>query len=520
MNKQTKQTKQGKQGKQTKHKRLCDKSMTFEECELAILREAVDKAEEIQGQTIVNNPDIQKIISIVENFIRKKKLICYGGTAINNILPKQAQFYNKDIEISDYDFFSVNALEDAKELADLYIEEGFSEVEAKSGQHKGTYKVFVNFIPTADITHLAPSVFKALKSDAIKINGILYAPANFLRMSMYLELSRPAGDVSRWEKVLKRLTLLNTYYPLKGIDCNEKNIQREMTNKQTKQREKEIFEIMRNTFVNQGVVFIGGYSIVLYSRYMPHVDSKELQYYPDFDVISEDPKTTAAILKEQLEDAGIQHVKLISKPAIGEIIAPHIQVTIGNDTTAFIYAPIACYSYNIIKIHGYDIKIGTIDTILSFYLAFLYSYDNYHDKDRLLCIAQFLFEVQQQNRLSQNGLLKRFSVRCYGHQQTLEEIRAEKSEMYNELKNKKNTKEYEELFLRYRPADELFPRNSIAATPIPNSPKKANKHTLTQRKKKSTKTSAKTREKTREKTKKNFIQRFLSRKRKSKRTNV
>ena len=48
-----------------------------------------------------------------------------------------------------------------------------------------------------------------LKNDAIIKNKIYYAPPNFLRMSMYLELSRPDGDVSRWEKVLKRLILLN-----------------------------------------------------------------------------------------------------------------------------------------------------------------------------------------------------------------------------------------------------------------------------------------------------------------------
>ena len=40
-------------------------------------------------------------------------------------------------------------------------------------------------------------------------------------MSAYLELSRPFGDVSRWEKVLKRLTLLNKHYPLNSEDCFE-----------------------------------------------------------------------------------------------------------------------------------------------------------------------------------------------------------------------------------------------------------------------------------------------------------
>ena len=40
----------------------------------------------------VNSKEVQTIIEIVENFIKKKDLICYGGTAINNILPKEDQF--------------------------------------------------------------------------------------------------------------------------------------------------------------------------------------------------------------------------------------------------------------------------------------------------------------------------------------------------------------------------------------------------------------------------------------------
>ena len=120
---------------------------------------------------------------------------------------------------------------------------------------------------------------------------------------------------------------------------------------------------------------------------------------------------------------------------------------------AFIYKPIACHSYNVITIGGQQVKIATIDTMLSFYLAFLYSGRNYYDNNRILCMAQYLFEVQQKNRLKQKGLLRRFSINCYGHQQTVEEIRAEKAAKFMELKNMKNTKEYEEWFLRYRPLE-------------------------------------------------------------------
>ena len=59
----------------------------------------------------------------------------------------------------------------------------------------------------------------------------------------------------------------------------------------------------------------------------------------------------------------------------------------------------------------------------------------------------------QKNRLAQHGLLKRFSIDCYGKQSTIEKMREEKAEMYKKLKNKRNSKDYEWWFLRYIPAE-------------------------------------------------------------------
>jgi hypothetical protein len=432
-------------------KDICDKKMSFEDCELAILRVAVDNAENKIGKRIVNSPEIKGIISIVENFIKKKNLICYGGTAINNILPKEDQFYNKDVEIPDYDFFSPNALHDSKELADLYVKEGFQEVEAKSGQHFGTYKVFVNFIPVADITSVPKELFTTIKGESIRVAGILYAPPNFLRMSMYLELSRPAGDTSRWEKVLKRLILLNKHYPLTAKQCMNIDFQREMANRE---KGDEIYENVKNTLINQSVVFFGGYAISMYSRYMPYALKKQLKKIPDFDVISNEPETTAEIVKERLKDININNVKIIKKTPISDIIPEHYQIQVGEDTVAFIYKPIACHSYNNIVANGQLVRIATIDTMLSYYLAFLYANRNYYDTDRIICMAKFLFEVQQKNRLKQKGLLKRFSITCYGHQESVEEMRAHKAEKFKELKNMRGSKEYEEWFLSYKPGED------------------------------------------------------------------
>ncbi len=454
-----------------KTKELC-RDLTFKDCELAILRQAVDKAEEMQGKQIVNSPEIKHIINIVEKFIRKKGLICYGGAAINALLPKQDQFYNRDSEIPDYDFYSSNALQDAKQLVDWYVNEGFVEVEAKSGQHHRTYKVFVNFIPVADITYMPKGLFKAVKRDAVKVAGILYAPPNLLRMAMYLELSRPAGDVSRWEKVLKRLILLNKNYPLVGNNCYNMNFQRRMENKE---KQDEIYDNVQKTLLDQGVVFFGGYALALYSRYMPKELRHQLEKIPDFDVLSETPLLTAEIIKERLSDVDIKDVKIIKRPGVGEIIAPNYEIKVGHDTVAFVYEPIACHSYNIIHEEGYEIKVATIDTMLSFYLAFLYADRPYYDKQRILCMADYLFEVQEKNRLSQKGLLKRFSINCVGHQTTVEELRANKAKKYTELKGKRDNPEYEEWFLRYRPTDIKQPKQQKEQTKKSKQQKKKRK---------------------------------------------
>ena len=431
----------------------CKKNLTFQEKELAILRAAVDLAEEKAGKKVAQSEEVKKIIQIVEAFLRNKKLVCYGGTAINNILPIDDQFYNKDVEIPDYDFFSHSALTHAKELADIYAEAGYTDVEAKSGVHHGTFKVYVNFIPVADITYIPKQLFKSLSKEAIKVNGILYAPPNYLRMGMYLELSRPRGDVSRWEKVLKRLVLLNKNYPMQNPRCNHIDFMRDFESS-SKNDSREVYTIVRDSFTDQGLVFFGGYASSLYSKYMPKDKRKMFQQkHPDFDVLSEDPETSATILKERLQDEGFEKVKMHKHPGFGEIISPNYEVSIGDDTVAFIYKPLACHSYNVIRLGGKKVKVATIDTMLSFFLAFLYADRPYYDHDRIICMSQYLFKVQARNRLEQKGVLKRFSLNCIGDQKTLEDSRAEKSMMFEKLKGKRGTKEYDEWFLRYAPGE-------------------------------------------------------------------
>jgi hypothetical protein len=69
-------------------------------------------------------------------------------------------------------------------------------------------------------------------------------------------------------------------------------------------------------------------------------------------------------------------------------------------------------------------------------------------------MSQILFEIQEHNKLSQKGLLKRFVTECDGHEETREEIRQQLNSKYNELKGDKNSKEYEKYFLKYAQTDD------------------------------------------------------------------
>ena len=314
--------------------------MSFEERELSILRRAVDAITSKEGKKIMNSPEIGKIINIVEQFLRYKKRICYGGTAINNLLPVNDQFYNKEIELPDYDFYSPEPLKDAKELADIYYEQGYTEIEAKSGMHAGTFKVFVNYIPVADITYLPEKLYKRIMQDSKSVNGIYYCAINYLRMSMYLELSRPAGDISRWEKVLKRLSLFNKHYPLRGKNCDYDQIQRLFQYGIKKnilkggsdtleddiflnKIEDRIFVTAKKSLINQGCVFFGAFANRMYLKNIKSLRKKSVPKIPDFDVLSVSPEATARILKERLDDLNLKKVN-IKKNQVSVKLLHHI----------------------------------------------------------------------------------------------------------------------------------------------------------------------------------------------------
>jgi hypothetical protein len=429
-------------------------TQTNEERELEILDIAVKKAKQKTGLRTMLNSDMSKIINILERFLRNKKLVCYGGVAINNILPENEQFYDFRWETPDYDFFSPSALNDAKKLADIFHKSGYKNVNAKAGVHVGTYKIFVENFQIADITTMDKKIFNKIRETAIKKKGILYAPVNLLRMMSYTELSRPEGDVERWHKVLTRLSLLNKYYPIQTDKCDEIEFQRDFEGKEDEKR--ELYYHVRDGLIQEEVVFFGGWACSLYGRYMSSSQKKKLEVeLPDFDALSNDPYTTALAVKQHLEDNKFKSVKIKKHARIEEFLPDHYEIIVAGNTVCFIYDNKHCYSYNIIKRNKRRVKIATIDTMLKFYLAFIYCNKKYFDVNRLLCMSKYLLNVQRENKLAQTGLLKRFTIDCYGNEITLQDKYGKKTELHNKLVKDRYNSEYQKYFLNYTPGRKM-----------------------------------------------------------------
>lgn len=450
------------------------KNLSFNECNKLIIAQSVIKNEKILGRELLQNETTRLIINIVEDFIREKELICYGGTAINALLPKSDKFYDYNYELPDYDFFSYDAMENAKELTDIYFEKGIN-AESKSGMHKGTYKVYANFMSIADITQIHKKLYEQLKKESIKINGIHYCSPNFLRMALFVELSRPKGEISRWEKIYGRLLLLNKNYPVKINSCINDN---KLIPNYNIIEAKKTFTIVKNILIKNKVIFFGGYAMFLYSKYFKHkTDANIYNHFskniPDFDIIYEDAKELAFTIAKELHKNGVKNIKIVEYNSIYNLINTHYQIKYNDYPIVYIFKPISCHSYNTVKIHSQSLNIATIDTILSFYLAFLYADEGYFDKKRILCYFQLLFNLQQDNLINNRGLLKRFNYTCYGNQESIQEILKSKALIYKKYRKKRQSKIFKETFFTYKPANIInkVDKNNKTAKNIQKKPK-------------------------------------------------
>ena len=184
-------------------------------------RLTIETIKEIVDEGLIVNKKENELLNelnkIVIEYIKKKGLIVYGGTAINALLmQKKDKIYEKD-DTLDYDFMTPNVETDVIELAQIFYKKNFKYVHAISALHQNTYRIRIEFDPelTTDISWIPEKIFNNMPTVTIK--GIKYISHEVQIINLFLSLI-DIHNIFRWDKDIIRLNKILKYYPIHYVN--------------------------------------------------------------------------------------------------------------------------------------------------------------------------------------------------------------------------------------------------------------------------------------------------------------
>jgi hypothetical protein len=377
------------------------------------LKDAIDKASHRADYESAHDPALQHALSIVETFIKRKKRVCYGGTAMNAILPEHKRFYNSETDLPDYDFYTPDMENDIEELVRDLQAEGYEDVYHKVGIHEGTKKVLVNFVAVADVSAIEPDLFAVMYRRSVNKNGVHYTDPDTLRMMMYLELSRPRGMVDRWEKVFERLQLINQEFPIRG-NCKGSGEKRQA---HLKMLPIDLRQNILDYAIKQGRVLCNGNLGAIYEKGIRHGKARfEIRGGGPLLFTSPDPKLDALAIKNAISD---EELRLYMHAERGEMVPLRIEIRKGDTPICMFIDETACHSYNPIPLKdGRMMNVASLEFLITLYLS-IEIFTN-HSKDylgeRIMCQIKKFIELAGENYRSTKSQFEPFSLNCQGHQ--------------------------------------------------------------------------------------------------------
>lgn len=403
--------------------------------QLEQLAKVVSEAEKRIDVRVASDPNIIKAIECVERFLRKKRRVCYGGQAINALLPEKRRFYDPKTTVPDYDFFSPSMDDDVAELIDDLLKDGFDDITKKLSVHEGTIKVYVNFIPVADCSEMNKEMFSTIQKRAKSVDGILYCDADLLRMLMHLELSRPRGEVARWKKVFERLTLLNHEYP---VDiCSTKITTQDIG----MDDRRAILDIC----VKRKCVMLGPEFVDLMERDKgrTHLETLVKAGGPVI-FLSADPEKEANDIKYMMQNIKSGAVKLQVKKAPSDHLYNYVSITRRGQPIALLFEEDSCHSYTTLELDSGDMRVGTPDTLLHLYYGLMIfgKKEKAFFQTSLDCLIRKLYHISDKHRGHPTKFVPSFGLRCSGHQRGIAELLKLKADRTAKKKavNKANSK--------------------------------------------------------------------------------
>ena len=417
----------------------------------------------------IYDPNIISALSVVSDTIKNKKSVVYGGTALNAVLPERLQFYDPEYDLPDWDFFCSDPIKIALDIADKEYELTGEETSVTTAAHEGTYKVFTAGEAIADITYVPEDVLNILRETSIVIDKIHYAGPNYLRMAAYMELSRPLGQPDRWEKVIRRISLLNIAYPIESpkhkgdfkgdtssVLNERKNLIAELVSKQNTTTVRENGEGDIFAFVGPEVFSV--IRSITYKRGTTKI--KPSQNPTGIMLMSPNIHKTAKLVSSLCKDAVIDTLSETGEILGEQVIIYSGKKEPGRELCTIIETRDACQGVYTVKVRSEKkiekIRIGSIESMLYIYSSLTLSKHSLSlDESQILRAIDSLIRLHITILKRQKKPLLPFTDECIGKQTTIKDMRSNKKSRIKKIitqKGKTNAK-YFRLNLRYDAGD-------------------------------------------------------------------
>lgn len=372
------------------------------------LEQVVDEAQRRIDVDAAHNPELRRAIHIVEGFLKKSGRVCYGGQAINAQLPHKDQFYNPEVSLPDYDFFSPKAKEDVEELLESFKKSGYTEISKRIGIHDGTIKIYVNYAAVADVSQLIPEFYDTIQKKSRVVNGIHYADPIFLRMMMYLEISRPRGEVARWSKVYERLNILDQAHPLNL--CKGK-----LGINQSRAAEKARPILVRFMIKNRRA-FMGADIQMAYKGSMTPVKRTQFLLKGSTPIVFLSPSA-------DLDADTLMSTTMARKESIigyQGILPAMVGLYHGDSLICLIVQEEACHSVVTLPLTKQrTLRAASPETLLTFLIGLYYRPEPLlMTEEALLCWMKHYIDISNRYKAKPTKLIPAFSLECSGYQTT------------------------------------------------------------------------------------------------------
>lgn len=177
------------------------------------------KAKEIEAVYFIK---YKKLYDLAIDTIGQFKVLLYGGTAINDILPDKLKFYSKS-QLPDIDIFcsfkTYKLL--SKKLLKVFFLNGNEITTIREALHEHTYKLMVDGLHILDISIIGTDFFNTLSKNKIKssFKKLYTVNIEYLKYSLHTMIAQPLQS-HNWVKIFDRMINFYKAYPNKAKSCD------------------------------------------------------------------------------------------------------------------------------------------------------------------------------------------------------------------------------------------------------------------------------------------------------------